>query len=90
MCWSCPALAPFRPGGLSILTLPNNRSPTWLNVIPWYFSYFLDRTLYNMITHQTLYTLANALGIMAMATVIGYHFVAVNSKYLSKDAQSKP
>lgn len=43
-----------------------------------------------MITHQTLYTLANALGIMAMATVIGYHFVAVNSKYLSKDAQSKP
>ncbi|PBK68740.1 hypothetical protein ARMSODRAFT_1019335 [Armillaria solidipes] len=71
-------------------TKPNNRSPTWLNVIAWYFSYFLDRTLYNMIAHQTLYTLANALGIMAMATVIGYHFVAVNSKYLSKDAQSKP
>ncbi|KAK0494527.1 hypothetical protein EDD18DRAFT_346666 [Armillaria luteobubalina] len=89
MCWSCPALAPFRPGGLPVLTQPNKPS-TWLNAIPWYSSFLLDRTLHNMITHQTLYTLANALGIMAMATVIGYHFVAVNSKYLSKDAQSKP
>ncbi|KAJ7245166.1 hypothetical protein B0H12DRAFT_1235891 [Mycena haematopus] len=37
-----------------------------------------------MISHQTLYSLANSLGVLAMATVVGYHFVAVNAKYLSK------
>jgi hypothetical protein len=36
-----------------------------------------------MITHATLYTLANALGTMAMVTVVAYHFVAVNARYLT-------
>ncbi len=38
-----------------------------------------------MISHATLLTLANSLGLMAMVTVIGYHFVAVNAKHLTKD-----
>ena len=37
-----------------------------------------------MITHDTLYTLANSLGALAMITVVAYHFVAVNSQLLSK------
>ncbi|KAJ7077922.1 hypothetical protein B0H15DRAFT_861420 [Mycena belliarum] len=41
----------------------------------------------NMISHQTLYSLANSLGVLAMVTVVGYHFLAVNAKYLSKDAK---
>lgn len=35
-----------------------------------------------MISAQTLYLLANILGILAMMTVIGYHAVVVNSRYL--------
>ncbi|TFY77742.1 hypothetical protein EWM64_g6272 [Hericium alpestre] len=35
-------------------------------------------------THDTLYSLANSLGVLAMITVVAYHFVAVNSKYLTK------
>ncbi|KAJ6457168.1 hypothetical protein C8R47DRAFT_173078 [Mycena vitilis] len=31
-----------------------------------------------MISHATLYSLANSLGVLAMVTVVGYHFVAVN------------
>jgi hypothetical protein len=41
-----------------------------------------------MITHQTLYVLANTLGVLAMLTVVGYHFVAVNARSLSKSARS--
>ena len=37
-----------------------------------------------MITHQTLYNLANALGVLAMLTVVGYHFVSVNARHLAK------
>lgn len=40
-----------------------------------------------MISHNTLLTLANSLGLMAMVVVIGYHFVAVNARNLSKDAR---
>ncbi|KAJ7760377.1 hypothetical protein B0H16DRAFT_570126, partial [Mycena metata] len=40
-----------------------------------------------MISHATLYSLANSLGVLAMVTVVGYHFVAVNAKYLSKAKQ---
>ncbi|KAF5386433.1 hypothetical protein D9757_005824 [Collybiopsis confluens] len=40
-------------------------------------------------THATLYTLANSLGILAMLTVVGYHFVAVNAKHISKDGDDK-
>ena len=36
-----------------------------------------------MITHDTLYALANGLGALAMVTVVAYHFVAVNSKLLT-------
>lgn len=39
-----------------------------------------------MITHVTLYNLANSLGALAMITVVLYHFVAVNAKHVSKDA----
>lgn len=38
-----------------------------------------------MITHDTLYSLANSLGALAMITVVAYHFVAVNAKYLAKN-----
>jgi len=41
-----------------------------------------------MISHSTLYTLANSLGVLAMLTVVGYHFVAVNAKYLSKGTKA--
>jgi len=37
-----------------------------------------------MISHTTLYNLANALGVMAMITVVAYHFVAVNGRYMTK------
>ncbi|KAG7448903.1 uncharacterized protein BT62DRAFT_733657 [Guyanagaster necrorhizus] len=97
-------IAPFRPGWLWIIIEPNNSVQTWPNVILVFLILprpYLGKSLYccwgqilrilqhKMMTHQTLYTLANALGILAMATVIGYHVVAVNSKYLSKNAQSK-
>lgn len=39
---------------------------------------------HGMITHQTLYNLANALGVLAMLTVVGYHFVSVNARHLAK------
>jgi hypothetical protein len=42
-----------------------------------------------MISHNTLYTLANSLGAVAMFTVVLYHFVAVNSRYLTKDSGAK-
>jgi hypothetical protein len=35
-----------------------------------------------MISHATLYALANTLGAMAMVTVVAYHFVAVNARYI--------
>jgi hypothetical protein len=35
-----------------------------------------------MISHLTLYYLANALGMLAMITVLGYHVVVVNARYL--------
>ena len=37
-----------------------------------------------MITHQTLYNLANHLGVLAMITIVAYHFVAVNARYISQ------
>jgi hypothetical protein len=37
-----------------------------------------------MITHDTLYSLANALGALAMCTVVVYHFIAVNAKYVTR------
>ena len=37
-----------------------------------------------MITHQTLLMLANSLGVAAMLTVMGYHVVAVNARYLEQ------
>jgi len=39
-----------------------------------------------MIGHDTLYNLANGLGLLAMLTVVGYHFIAVNARNLSKDS----
>jgi len=38
-----------------------------------------------MMSHQTLYSLANSLGIVAMITAVGYHVIAVNAKTMSKD-----
>lgn len=40
-------------------------------------------------THATLYSLANSLGILAMLTVVGYHFVAVNARHLAKNGEAK-
>ena len=39
-----------------------------------------------MITHATLYSLANSLGVLAMFTVVAYHFVAVNAKRIGETA----
>lgn len=39
---------------------------------------------FRMISNQTLYTLANTLGVCAMLSVIAYHFLAVNAKYLGR------
>lgn len=44
-----------------------------------------------MITHATLYALANTLGSLAMVVVVAYHFLAVNAKYVgtpNHDAKS--
>ncbi|KAI6015002.1 hypothetical protein F5J12DRAFT_513407 [Pisolithus orientalis] len=41
-----------------------------------------------MISHQTLYNLANSLGALAMITVVAYHFVAVNARYISANGQA--
>lgn len=38
-----------------------------------------------MISNDTLYNLANGLGALAMLTVVAYHFVAVNARYLEQD-----
>ncbi|KAF5320909.1 hypothetical protein D9619_000725 [Psilocybe cf. subviscida] len=40
-------------------------------------------------THETLLSLANSLGLLAMITVVGYHFVAVNSKYIPEQKASR-
>ena len=42
-----------------------------------------------MISHDTLYALANSLGGLAVVTVVAYHFVAVNAKYVSRDVPAK-
>jgi hypothetical protein len=36
-----------------------------------------------MISDQALYNLANVLGLLAMISVVGYHVIAVNARYLS-------
>lgn len=41
-----------------------------------------------MISHQTLYNLANYLGALAMITVVAYHFVAVNVRHIAGNQQS--
>lgn len=35
-----------------------------------------------MISHNTLYSLANSLGVLAMLTAVGYHVIAVNERNL--------
>ncbi len=40
-----------------------------------------------MISHQTLYTIANTLGMFAMLTVVGYHIIAVNTRYVEQKKQ---
>jgi len=39
---------------------------------------------WQMISHDTLYGLANVLGSLAILLTVAYHFVAVNAKTLSK------
>ena len=46
-------------------------------------NYYLQNPSHNMISHDTLYLLANSLGWLAMLTVVGYHFVAVNGRHMS-------
>ena len=46
-------------------------------------SHSLSTTPATMITHETLYSLANTLGALAMCTVVIYHFIAVNAKYVT-------
>jgi hypothetical protein len=38
-----------------------------------------------MISHVTLYNLANSLGALAMVTIVLYHVVAVNAKHVAKN-----
>lgn len=42
-----------------------------------------------MISHATLYSLANTLGVLAMVTAVGYHFIAVNEKHLTSGDDKK-
>lgn len=49
--------------------------------------HWTDLVIAKMISHATLYSLANSLGVLAMVTVVGYHFVAINAKYLSKEVK---
>ena len=42
-----------------------------------------------MISHETLYNLANALGLCAVVTVLAYHFVAVNGRQMQKGSQAQ-
>ena len=42
-----------------------------------------------MITHQTLYNLADYLGTLAMITVVAYHFVTVNARHISQNGHGK-
>ena len=37
-----------------------------------------------MISHEALYNLANLLGLLAMVTVVGYHVISVNARYISQ------
>lgn len=37
-------------------------------------------------SHDTLYKLANTLGILAMITIVLYHFVDVNARYIRRHA----
>ncbi|KAI0267330.1 hypothetical protein BC834DRAFT_74148 [Gloeopeniophorella convolvens] len=39
-----------------------------------------------MISHDTLYSLANTLGALSMLTIVAYHFIAVNAKYVTRGA----
>ena len=48
----------------------------------------VTRSVFTMISHETLYSLANSLGSLAVLSVVAYHFVAVNAKYVSRDAPS--
>ena len=41
-----------------------------------------------MITHVTLYNLANSLGMLVMLTVVAYHFVAVNARHLAQNSNA--
>lgn len=41
-----------------------------------------------MMSHATLYSLANSLGTLAMFTVVAYHFVSVNAKHIEKNANA--
>lgn len=36
-----------------------------------------------MITPETLYSVVNLLGMASMVTVVAYHVLAVNSKYIT-------
>jgi hypothetical protein len=40
-----------------------------------------------MISHVTLYNLANGLGSAAMLVVVLYHIVAVNAKYVARGGE---
>ena len=54
-------------------------------------AHFGSTRLYSitMISNNTLYNLTNTLGALAMLTVVVYHFVAINSRYLSKEAAGR-
>lgn len=53
-----------------------------------YYDHLHFRTV-KMISHEALYNLANVLGLMAVTTVLAYHFVAVNGKYLAGGASGR-
>ena len=40
-----------------------------------------------MISHTTLYNLANSLGMLALLTVVLYHFVAVNARHIAEERE---
>ena len=70
---------------------PHSSSPFWPLLVILTSNLFppltpISTSRATMISHATLYNLANSLGMLAMFTVVLYHVVAVNARHLEKSA----
>ncbi|KAI0364202.1 hypothetical protein BV20DRAFT_873789 [Pilatotrama ljubarskyi] len=78
-CSSSLTLRESSRGAALIPTLSDQTCPNTLGGRP------LRQRRIEMISNNTLYNLANSLGMLAMLTVVLYHFVAVNSRQLARN-----